>query len=412
MSQRHLTFIAVIAVLQVSLFLFCKPIPGPESQNQNLKVHIAFGFHINTRHSFRGDKNDESGFGQDIRVIRHILTTLDKYNRQGVDVKGVWDMDSLFSLERVLPEYAPDIIKNIQHRVENLGDEIILMSYNNALSSALTEKEFRASIQKAISNGKKSGMLDLFGKYSAIARPQEMMTTPGIFSLYKELGVTAVSLYHSSIPFDAFRSFIPALTEEEALNPLLYKNPETGEKMIIIPTYNTGDLMENQSLRLWAWNVRKKQLSGEINRDVLIFVNSDADDPYWAGFGLPWYQSWLPNSGGLDQLIREVSRLDYVQFTTLSEYLKEHAPEREIYFGQDTADGNFNGYSSWSEKASSHKFWTGITIDRRLHEATERACRIINCKDLSPDPRTLLDLAFETRLRFLCILLKFPAKIN
>lgn len=39
-----------------------------------LRVHIAFGFHVNLYHSLRGDTNDENGFGQDIRAIRHILS--------------------------------------------------------------------------------------------------------------------------------------------------------------------------------------------------------------------------------------------------------------------------------------------------------------------------------------------------
>lgn len=29
------------------------------------RVHIAFGFHVNLYHSFRGDTNDENGFSQD-----------------------------------------------------------------------------------------------------------------------------------------------------------------------------------------------------------------------------------------------------------------------------------------------------------------------------------------------------------
>lgn len=45
------------------------------------QVHIAFGFHVNLYHSYRGDTNDNAGFGGDIRVIRSILDVLDDFNK-------------------------------------------------------------------------------------------------------------------------------------------------------------------------------------------------------------------------------------------------------------------------------------------------------------------------------------------
>ncbi|MCX7030494.1 MAG: hypothetical protein NTU62_10295 [Spirochaetes bacterium] len=39
-------------------------------------VHLAFRFHVNLVHSYRGDTADEQGFGKDIRVIRGIVRTL------------------------------------------------------------------------------------------------------------------------------------------------------------------------------------------------------------------------------------------------------------------------------------------------------------------------------------------------
>jgi len=32
---------------------------------KELKVCVAFGFHVNLYHSFRGDTNDKNGFGKD-----------------------------------------------------------------------------------------------------------------------------------------------------------------------------------------------------------------------------------------------------------------------------------------------------------------------------------------------------------
>ena len=43
-------------------------------------VHVAFGFHVNCYHSYRGDTPDALGFGGDLRIIRHILDTLDEHN--------------------------------------------------------------------------------------------------------------------------------------------------------------------------------------------------------------------------------------------------------------------------------------------------------------------------------------------
>ena len=156
---------------------------GPRKDH---KVYVAFGFHVNLYHSFRNDTNDEYGFGKDIRVIRHIISTLDRYNKQGVPVRGVWDFDNLFSLQERLPRYAPDIIEGIQRRVAGQGDEVILMSYNNGLVSAMTHRELIDAMQWAVSNPWGSGVKDLFARYSPIVRPQEMMTTPGNFSIYKD----------------------------------------------------------------------------------------------------------------------------------------------------------------------------------------------------------------------------------
>ena len=63
-------------------------------------VHVAFGFHVNCYHSYRGDTPDALGFGGDLRIIRHILDTLDDRNARGIPVKGTWDFENAFSLEK------------------------------------------------------------------------------------------------------------------------------------------------------------------------------------------------------------------------------------------------------------------------------------------------------------------------
>ena len=272
------------------------------------------------------------------------------------------------------------------------------MSYNNALSSALTEDEFRESVKRAITNDKGSGLQDLFGTWGHYVRPQEMMTTPGDFRLYKEMGIEGVVLYYSSITFDAFRVFGRELTLEEAHNPLTYVNKDTGEQMTVIPAYNHGDMAENIGIRQWVSMLHREQLKGNINNDVLLFLNTDADDDYWYGYKLPAYLSWLPNTGGLNQLVDSVSDLDYVGFTTLTDYMKTHKPVGTISFGQDTADGSFDGYSSWAEKANSTDYWSAVAYDRQTHTIVNQIYNMIG-SGVPPGVQDLLNQSFELRMR-------------
>ena len=364
-------------------------------------VHIAFGFHVNLYHSFRGDTNDENGFGQDIRVIRHTISELDRFNRQGIPVRAVWDFDNLFSLQEILPVHAPDIIHDVQRRVREDKDDVILMSYNNGLMSAMTDEEFMTSMQRAMTNEQGSGVKDLFARVAPVVRPQEMMTTPGNFKRYAALGIDAVSLYYSATPFDAFRMFSRVLTPTEAHNPVSFRNPATDERIIILPTYHAGDLVENVSLRCWAERLHQLQEEGRIDRDVLIFINFDADAEFWTGADLPWHLDWLPNTGGLAQLVESVADLDFVKFSNVSDYLASHEPVGTVQFSQDTADGSFNGYNSWAEKAYASDYWTRIERNRRIHRVARRLLATKDVPAMSPDLADLLHGSFETRLRAL-----------
>jgi hypothetical protein len=225
-----------------------------------------------------------------------------------------------------------------------------------------------------------------------------MMTTPGNFRLYKELGVEGVVLYYSAITFDAFREFGRELTLEEAHNPLTYVNKDSGEEMVVIPAYNHGDMAENVGIRQWVSMLHNEQLKGNIQNDVLLFLNTDADDDYWYGYKLPPYLSWLPNTGGLNQLVDSVSDIDYVRFTTLSEYMKDHEPVGTISFGQDTADGSFDGYSSWAEKAYSTDYWSAVAYDRQTHNMVNQIYRLLG-SETPPGVLDLLKKSFELRMR-------------
>ena len=335
------------------------------------KIHVAYGFHVNCYHSYRGDTNDNLGFGSDIRIINKILDVMTDLNKKGIPVKGTWDSENFFSLEKILPEYAPEIIEKMKDRVKNYGDENIIMGYNNGALSAMTEDEFCASIDMAVTNEAGSGLVDIFGECEKIVRPQEVMFTPSQVSLYNKLGVKALCLYYSCVPFDAFRTIVPELPDEYAFNPLTYTYK--GESMTIIPTYSNSDVCDAGTLRAWVKDLRKKQESGEINRDMLLFINMDADAIFWETMDLGPLTGKLANTDGIKGLVEEIADLPYVVFDTVGGYLKNHEAVGKVEFTHDTADGNFTGYASWSEKPFNRKIWTSLERARAMSEVTAKA---------------------------------------
>lgn len=326
------------------------------------KIHIAYGFHVNCYHSYRGDTNDAQGFGSDIRIIRKIISTLDTLNRAGIPVKGTWDCENFFSLEQILPVYAPDILEGIQRRVKENGDENIIMGYTNGALGAMQEDELTASVNLAVTNPQGSGLQDLFGNCEKIVRPQEVMFTPSQVHTYNRLGIKALCLYYSCVPFDAFKTLIPPLDDEKAFNPLTFTYQDEG--LTVIPTYSNADVCDAGCLRAWIKELHKNQESGTIQRDLFLFINMDADAIFWESLDLPVIGNRIANTDGIRGLVKEVADLDYIVFDTPGGYLSTHAPVGTIAFTQDTADGNFTGYASWAEKPYNRKIWTAIERSR------------------------------------------------
>ncbi len=334
----------------------------------NNKIHVAYGFHVNCYHSYRGDTNDNLGFGSDIRIIRKILDVLTEFNEQGIPVKGTWDTENFFSLEKILPEYAPDIIEKMKERVVKYGDENIIMGYSNGALGAMNEAELSASINLAVTNEAGSGLKDLFGECAMLVRPQEVMFTPSQVSVYNKLGVEALCLYYSCVPFDAFRTIVPKLPDELAFNPLTYTYK--GESITVIPTYSNSDVCDAGCLRAWVKDLHLKQEKGEINNDLLLFINMDADAIFWESMNLPVIGNRLANTDGIHGLVKEVADLPYVVFDTPGNYIKTHKPLGNIDFTHDTADGNFTGYASWAEKPYNRKIWTAVERSRAMARVT------------------------------------------
>ena len=133
------------------------------THSRHPKIFLAFRFHANFYHSYRGDTPDElpPGFGKDIRIIRKIIEVLDSFNADGVPARGTWDIENYFSLEKIMPEYCPDIVESLKRRVAEGKDEVQVMSYNNGLISAHTASEFDDVVARAIANDAGSGLRDI-----------------------------------------------------------------------------------------------------------------------------------------------------------------------------------------------------------------------------------------------------------
>ena len=361
-------------------------------------IYLAFRFHGNFYHSYRGDTPDELGFGKDIRIIRHILQTLDELNAEGIPVCGTWDFENYFSFEKIIPAHSPDIITNLQRRVREGHDDIQLMSYNNGLVSAHTAREFEENIRRSLTNAQGSGVNDLFdSNFQGMVRPQEMMYTPIHLKLYPAYGVNSISLFYSALPFNGFSNFIPQLSFTEQYNPLTLTYPGISETMTLVPCYSTGDLADHLTLRRWVKQIRAEQLKLDQPTDLLLTIDMDADDEFWVGYKVPILDKLISSLKGLTGLVKSVADLNYLVFTTPDRYLKGHPPVGTVTIAQDTADGSFDGYSSWAEKWSNQRLWTGVERSRILALQTKRLLG----DNLPADVQSLLNESFDSRLKSL-----------
>ncbi len=338
------------------------------TRNTTATISIAFRFHVNFYHSYRGDSLDERGIGPDIRIITAILDALDRLNALGVPVRGTWDIENYYSLEQYMPRHAPELIERIAMRVSAGHDEVELMSYNNGIISAHTGEEFDRAMEWAVSNPAGSGLVDRFGERARIVRPQECMITPSQFARYRAVGVEAVSIYYSALPFNGFSTFVPPLPFAARYNPLTLTAPGVDGSVTLIPAYNHGDVADHlPGLRSWVRSMRRRQLREPEPRDLLLLIDMDADDAFWEGIKMPVVPKVLRSFNGLESLVRQVAGLPYVRFARPADYLATHEPVAGVEYGQDTADGSFDGYSSWAEKWENHAVWSLI------HRARYRA---------------------------------------
>ncbi|MCK9549112.1 MAG: hypothetical protein M0Q37_11435 [Sphaerochaeta sp.] len=337
-------------------------------------IYFVPRFHVNFYHSYRSDTPDEQGFGKDIRIIRGILDDLDRLSSSGIVVSCAWDFDNAFSLAQMIPTHAPDILERIRQRVEEGIDEIHLMSWNNGLLSAHTKEEFSLAIAWALQNRDTSGILDLFGSCAPIVRPQECMIVPSQMEGYATLGIDTLSLYYSAIPFNGFGAFIPPLPLAQRYNPLIVKNNDTQTSMRLLPAINQGDLVEfGFSLRRMVKHMRREQQGLRDPVDLILLLDMDADDTFWAGMAPKGLKGLVPSFAGFERLVGSIADLPYIRFTRASDYLASHEAQQTVTIGQDLADGAFDGFASWAEKWDNHDLWAKVGEARSLwQQAKER----------------------------------------
>ena len=338
------------------------------------------GFHTSFYHSWRGDSPDEAGFGTDIRLVREIIRMLDEANAQGLQARGYWDLDVYWTLEQIIPSYAPDIIEGIRRRLSAGLDEVLPGPYNNGANHAATEEEFRTAIAYALENPYGSGLRQVFGDVTPIYRPQEGMYTTGQNRIFLEQGIEGIINSYATIPFNSISTVIHTLPPESRYNPMWLRSSPDEEPIVLLPCVSPGDLVNYVSLEMWLLQLRKLQTSGQVDSDLLLHINFDADAETWAPLDIPKAFAWFPNTGGLVEYVRAVNRYPWAEFTVPSEYLATHSPQTEILVRQDIADGAFDGNYSWAEKFASMQNWSALERSR-LHSYRAMAL----AKHVSPE---------------------------
>jgi hypothetical protein len=355
--------LALVILLSSALLIPMQKMTTAESPH---KIYVTLGFHTSFYHSWRGDTPDEAGFGTDIRLVRSILDILNDANEQGLDARGYWDFDVYWTLEQIIPEFAPDLIDGIRARIETGADEIVAGPYNNGANHAATPDELRVALEYALENPYGSGLKQLFGEVAPYYRPQEAVYTPGTTQALLDAGFEGVILYYSDVPFNSISAMIPALPPEQRYNPLWMRSRPEEPPIILLPAISPADLVNSVSLEKLMLNLRKLQTSGEVNQDMLIHINFDTDSETWLPLEVPRLLSWFPNAGGLMEYIRAVNKYDWSAFTLPSEYMRNHQPQGEVLVRQDLADGGFDGNYSWAEKYTSLQNWSKLERSR-LH---------------------------------------------
>ena len=322
------------AVYQVTAGLGDAP-PSPAGS----QVHVALSFHGNLYHSYRGDSPTDDGYGLDIDVVRNTLDWLDEHPSVHAD----WDWDNAWSTDLWLPQDAPDILDDISARVASGQDDVRAMSWNNGAMSAMTRAEFDEALARAeVSN------VAAFGEQVPGVQPQECMFSPDHVAWYPEQGLDFVTLFNAANGFTALRQDVE-ITGVDAYNPITLT--AGGAELTTVPVYHHADMLDHGGMLGWV-----QQLHCAYDQDTLLVIHFDADGETWENF---------------DAELSALEELDYVEFTTIADYLADHAPTGTYAFQGDVADGTGDGYQSWAEKDWNQRLYAKVQESRDVCAAAE-----------------------------------------
>jgi hypothetical protein len=310
--------------------------PPPDPANG--EVHLALSFYVNYHHSTRGDAPDESGFGQDIRVLSSALDWLDAHP----DVRADWVFENHRTLDDRMPAYSPQLLDRIAERVRSGKDDVRLMSYTASPMASLTTEEAVIALDRA-----KTSLDEAFGTYVLGVQPSDSMVSPDNIGLYADEGIEWMSLYYGANGFTGPRNQI-TLDGAAAHNPFLLTDPVTQRSITTVPVYHHGDLLDHGGLEGWA-----RQLNANHDGDTLLTLHFDADAESWENF---------------DRELADVLELPFVRFTTIDDYVTTHPAGQDLVLSGDVANGAADGFGSWSHKASSQELWTVVEQARRFSE--------------------------------------------
>ena len=325
-------------------------------------VHIALSFHVNLYHSYRGDTNDDDGYGIDLDVMRTTLDWLDAHP----GVRADWDIENHFSLGEWMQTDGADVLARLQQRVADGTDEVRPMSWNNGAMTNHTEREFKTSMTRA-----RDGLNDFFGEHAPGVQPQECMFTADHIAWYTDVGIDWLTLFYSATPFTALR-LDHELPKAAWYNPFSLVDSD-GNALTTVPVYHHADLVNHGGLAGWA-----QQIHLDHTTDQLLVIHFDADAETWEAF---------------ESELTAVESLPFVAFTRIDDYVAEHPPERRVVFAGDTADGTGDGFQSWAEKDFN------LDLATAIHVARERAVQAAGLSaGLDEDTQDAIDAHLDAAL--------------
>ncbi|MFW9903240.1 MAG: hypothetical protein ACFFFH_02825 [Candidatus Thorarchaeota archaeon] len=382
------------------------------------KIYFVMSPHINYYHSYRGDSRGTDGFGLDLIIMRKILETVHDCEAEGLcdgNVKISWDYSDLFWSIQLQQKYQSEILEQVINRVKRGKDEVIVGSWGNNALPILDTEGFIQQCKWNMENSMEFGLNQLFsGRIAPYIRVQETMFTQGMIELLKQEDIQGILNYYAVIPFDTTRPLInPRLDWNQRYGLVNFKSTVSDQSFLMIPMYGIGDLIDHLSIEKWFKFIRERQKSNDIESHALVVLNHDMDSPAWKGTIVPRFMKWMPNTGGIREIIKAVDKLEYVKFVNLLDIVPKLKVHGSCTIRQDVADGCWCGYYNWAQKHSNTKFWTigqqarwlkclsdTITTQKISHQNFDRINHLLRNSDDSINSYLRTNVLFSSTTHF------------